>query len=175
MAKDYCLTVEVKSSHIAGGVGFMVAFTLPSGYAAPADHPEFETWRDGVRAAVMRTGDQVFHHDAYTRKLAIANLMHELADLNRGFDLQVGGTPGTPAVQIHSTNPFDSQIEADFTGEDGAFRVIEKNPAHVPSATVAHNGKTGLIEAGRKNFPFDKPPAEAPRKQAASAKRPAHK
>lgn len=167
MAKSYCLTIEIKSEQIAGGLGYMIAFRLPDDKITPEETPGFATWRDAVRQAVMALGDQAFHPDPYTKKLAIANLMHDLDDINRHHAIQIGFCADAPAVQIHSTNPFDNQIDIDFTDEDGHFRVDERNPALAPTAHVAEQGKTGIIEAGRKNFPFNKPP-EDPRPSSAA-------
>lgn len=167
MAKSYCLTIEVQSAHIEGGVGYMVAFMLPDKTQNPADYPEFADWSKEVRRAVIGTGDEAFNPDPYSRKLALANLMHELDDINRRYNIRIGYIDDVPAVQIHSTNPFDTQIEADFSDEEGNFHVIETNPAVAPSAHVHENGKTGIIEAGRKTFPFDKPPAACPKKPEA--------
>lgn len=166
MTTAHCLTVEVQSAPTdAGdaapysGVGYMITFALPANMHGdgPAEHPSFFAWSQAVRKAVMAAGDLPFHPDSYTRKLALANLMHDLADINRHFPLRIGGEGATPAVQIYSTDPAACQFELDFTDEDGDFTVIERNPAHGPSAAVHEQGRVGLIPPGRKTFPFDKP------------------
>lgn len=168
MTTAHCLTVEVQNSHptldgvlpVSGsGLGYMVTFTLPANMDGedPAAHPSFDAWAAAVRAAVLAAGDLPFHHDSYTRKVALANLMHDLADINRAFPLRIGHQDGTPAVQIHATDPLACQIELDFSDEDGDFTIVERNPAHGPSAVVPEQGRMGLIPAGRKVFPFDKP------------------
>lgn len=166
MSTAHCLTVEVKGqTNAATGVGYMIAFSLPANlrHSDPASHPSFTAWSVAVRDIIMATGDLPFHTDPYTRKTALANLMHDLAELNRRYPLRIGvDTGGVPAVQIHSTNPLDRQIELDFTGEDGTFSVIERNPQVTTTAEVREQGRIGLMAAARKVFPFDKPPADAP-------------
>jgi hypothetical protein len=156
MGKTYCLTVEVKSEMIENGIGYMVAFGLPEGVDDPAKLSDFTAWMDSVKNAVLRAGDQVFDPDLYTKKLAIAELMNELSQLNERFSPRIGGQAGVPAVQIQSTNPFDNQIEIDFTGEDGQFSVTERGMQDLQRAKVEDNGKTGLIDGARRDFPFTK-------------------
>lgn len=181
MPTAHCLTVEVQSDVLTApavnsGVGYMVTFTLPANMdnQPPQDHPSFEAWSDAVRRMVLAAGDLPFHADAYTRKLAMATLMHDLCELNRQFPLRIGGIDGTPAVQIHSTDPLARQIELDFTDEDGDFAITEKNPRLAPNAVVREQGRIGLVPAGRKAFPFDKPPIEKPA-PAAKPRKPRHK
>jgi hypothetical protein len=173
MPTAHCLTIEVKSDTAAGpgGAGYMVAFTLPANMtdADPQAHPSFEAWSAAVRAAVIAAGDMPFHADTYTRKVAMATLMHDLAELNRRFPLRIGGIEGVPAVQIHSTDPLARQIEIDFTDEDGDFSLTERNPQLAPNAEVREQGRLGLMPAARKAFPFDKP--DVPKKPAAKAPR----
>lgn len=168
MTTAHCLTVEVQSAPPApdaaasapySGVGYMITFVLPANMQGhdPASHPSFRSWTAAVRTAVLAAGDLPFHPDSYTRKLALANLMNDLAEINSRFPLRIGGEGATPAVQIYSTDPAACQFELDFSEDDGDFTVIERNPAHGPSAEVREQGRVGLIPAGRKIFPFDKP------------------
>ncbi len=164
MPLAHCLTVEVQSDLVAGdavqsGIGYMITFALPANMqdAEPQAHPSFDAWSRAVRDVVLAAGDLPFHADLYTRKVAMATLMHDLAELNRQFPLRIGGTDQAPAVQIHATDPKAPQIELDFTDEDGDFTVIEKNPSLAPNAEVRTPGRLGLMPAGRKAFPFDKP------------------
>lgn len=176
MSTAHCLTVEVKGqTNPNTGVGYMIAFSLPANMANsnPADHPSFARWSDEVRKIIIATGDLPFHPDGYTRKMALANLMHDLAELNRSFPLRIGAAKGgVPAVQIHATDPLARQIELDFTDEDGAFSVVERNPQICPTAEVREQGRIGLMAAARKAFPFDKPSSDAPRPTKARAPKP---
>jgi hypothetical protein len=167
MAKPWCLTVEVKSDTIENGIGYMIAFSLPDGTSAPEKLPDFTLWAEQVKAAVLRAGDQVFDSDPYTKKLAIAELMNELSDLNGRFSARIGGFPGVPAVQIQSTNPYDNQIEIDFSRTEGEFHVVERGLHDLQRAKVEENGKTGLVEGARRHFPFTKAPTVAPKKPVA--------
>lgn len=164
MPTAHCLTVEVQSDigtspGVPCGVGYMVTFSLPANMDTypPQDHPSFAGWSEAVRRLVLAAADLPFHADAYTRKTAMATLMHDLAELNHQFPLRIGGINGTPAVQIQSTDPLARQIELDFTDDDGDFAITEKNPRLAPTAVVAEQGRLGLVPAGRKAFPFDKP------------------
>lgn len=163
MSTAHCLTVEVKGqTNPNTGAGYMIAFSLPANLRGsdPAVHPCFAAWSTAVRDLIVATSDLPFHPDAYTRKTALANLMHDLAELNRRFPLRIGISTGdVPAVQIHSTNPLARQIELNFTDEDGAFSIVERNPQTTPTAEVREQGRIGLMAAARKAFPFDKPGA----------------
>ena len=166
MSTAHCLTVEVKGqSTPAVGVGYMITFTLPANMrdTNPESHPRFAEWAAAVRTAVLDSADLPFHGDTFTRKMALANLMHDLAEINRAFPLRIGGSNGVPAVQIHSTDPQARQIELDFRDEDGDFSVIERNPQVSPVAEVREQGRIGLMAAARKAFPFDKPAATPPK------------
>lgn len=176
----HCLTVEVKStpvqtgaepSAVHAGTGYMITFTLPANMAGqdPRQHPSFDRWAAAVRDAVIAAGDP-FTGDNYTRKLALAHLMHELAELNRRFPIRIGGQGEVPAVQVHSTNALAPQIELDFTDEDGDFTVVERNPTAGPSAEVREQGRIGLVAAARKVFPFDKPATPPPANHNAAKK-----
>lgn len=176
MSTAHCLTVEVKGqTSPQTGVGYMIAFSLPANMrnTNPAEHPSFAAWSEAVRDLIVATGDLPFHPDNYTRKTALADLMHDLADLNRRFPLRIGVDTGeVPAVQIHSTDPLARQIELNFTDEDGAFSVVERNPQVCPTAEVREQGRIGLMAAARKAFPFDKPSSDAPKRKAAAPKPP---
>ncbi len=176
MSTAHCLTVEVKGqSNPDTGVGYMIAFSLPANMRGtdPAQHPSFAAWSAAVRDLIMATGDLPFHPDTYTRKTALADLMHDLAELNRRYPLRIGVDTGdVPAVQIHSTDPLARQIELNFTDEDGAFSVVERNPQICPTAEVREQGRIGLMAAARKAFPFDKPSSDAPRPTKARAPKP---
>lgn len=176
MSTAHCLTVEVKGqTNPQTGVGYMIAFSLPANMADsdPASHPSFVRWSEEVRKIIIATGDLPFHPDGYTRKTALANLMHDLAELNRQFPLRIGTAANdVPAVQIHSTDPMARQIELDFTDEDGAFSVVERNPQICPTAEVREQGRIGLMTAARKAFPFDKPDAQAPKRKSTRAPKP---
>jgi len=166
MTKTYCLTIEVGSDTIANGLGYMVAFSLPSDNIAPADHPQFSEWASQVRDAVLRAGDQVFSSDPYTKKVAIAELMNELADLNNDYDLQVKGSAAVPDVQIQSTNPYDPRIDISFTSGDGDFTVTERGLADLARRKISGHGQTGLVEGSKSHFPFSQQqPALPPRKR----------
>lgn len=164
MAKSYCLTVEVKSETIENGLGYMIAFSLPDDRLQPGELHDFSAWCDEVKAAVLRAGDQVFDPDPYTKKLAIAALMNDFADLNEQFSIRIGGPPGEPTVQIQSTNPYDNQIDIAFTGSDGEFRVSEHGLHDLQRSKVDENGKTGLVEGTPHHFPFTKTPPVLPKK-----------
>ncbi len=161
MPTAHCLTVEVQGHTTPQtGVGYMIAFSLPANMqdAAPDEHPCFDDWSKAVRDVVLAVGDLPFHPDAYTRKTALANLMHELADINRRYPLRITAShDGVPAVQIHSTDPAARQIELDFNDDDGDFSVVERHPQICPTAEVREQGRIGLTAAARKAFPFDKP------------------
>lgn len=156
MAKSYCLTVEVTSDHVKGGLGYMIAFCIPSHISTPADMPEFSVWKEDVKSIVLQTGDQCLHSDPYTKKLAIAGMMHDLAELNKKYDIQIGFLPHVPAVQIHSANIFDNTLEVEFTDHAGHYVVIEKGIEDLQRATITEHGKTGLTDAARRHFPFKK-------------------
>ncbi len=162
MAKAYCLTVQIKSAHIENGLGYMIAFRLPPGAGTPDNHPEFALWADEVRESVLRAADLPFSADPYTKKLAISQLMHDLDDLNAKYDIRIGGLAGMPAVQIHSTNPYDNEIDIDFTDTEGSFSVLEKSLHDHARNRVSDHGKTGLIEGNSKHFPFEKETRPAP-------------
>jgi hypothetical protein len=167
MAKSYCLTIEVKSETIENGLGYMIGFSLPDERLQPAQAAGFEDWSERVKAAVLRAGDQVFDPDPYTRKLALAELMNELTQLNDSYSIRIGGLGDVPAVQIQSTNPYDKQIEVEFTGSDGEFAVTERSLQDLQRARVEENGRTGLLEGAPRHFPFTKAvPAAIPRKPA---------
>lgn len=147
MTKAYYLTIEVKSEHLESGLGYMVAFSLPDGVASPIDMPEFERWQAEVRKAVLTAGDQCLHDDSYIKKLALAALMQDLAELNKRYDIQIGFMPDAPAVQIFSTNPYDNTIEIDFIDHEGQHKINE-------------------TDITRKHFPFQKKiAAPAPKNQ----------
>lgn len=172
MTGHYCLTVEIESKAIAGGLGYMVAFTLPDGKLQPAQMAEFSNWHDDVKNAVLRAGDQVFATDAYTRKLAIAELMNELSALNGAYPIHIGGAKGLPAVQIQSSNPHDARIDIDFSAKEGHFIVKERAQTRPAPASlrIGGHGQTGLIEAARE-FPFHQDaPKPAPQKKHAPRK-----
>lgn len=156
MTRSFCLTVEVKSAQIENGLGYMVAFRLPKGVDNPDESAEFKAWAAAVQEAVLRAGDLPFNHDPYTKKVAISELMHELAEINKAFGICIGGTEGMPAVQIHSTNPFDNEIDIDLTDADGAFRVTERTLHDRQRAQVVDHGRTGVLSGNRKDFPFEK-------------------
>lgn len=154
--KSYCLTVEVASENIKSGLGYMVAFRLPEGVSAPAALPEFGRWQEEVRTIVLRAGDLCFYPDAYTKKLAIAEMVHDLSLLNDKYAIQITAFPRVPTVQIHSTNPFDPIIEISFAGAGDHYKVFEKDFCDLHRPAVSGHGKTGLTEAARKHFPFKK-------------------
>jgi hypothetical protein len=165
MAKSFCLTVEVKSETIENGLGYMIAFSLPDDKLQPAQMGDFPAWSERVKTAVLRAGDQVFDPDPYTRKLALAELMNELTHLNDTYSIRIGGHSDVPAVQIQSTNPYDKEIEIEFTGSDGEFSVTERSWQDLQRSKVEENGKTGLVEGTRRHFPFTKvAPAGLPRR-----------
>jgi len=165
MAKLYCLTVEVESKAIKNGLGYMIAFTLPDDGKTPMQTKEFVDWADKVREAVLRAGDQVYDPDPYTKKLAIAELMNDLSELNNSHGIQIVGGKDLPAVQIQSTNPYDSRIEIDFTGKDGHFNVVEKSLADLERRAIAAHGHTDVVDGSRRHFPFtQKPPVPPARK-----------
>jgi len=173
MAKIYCLTVEVESKAIKNGLGYMIAFTLPDDSKTPLQTKEFTDWADKVRAAVLRAGDQIYDPDPYTKKLAIAELMNELSDLNATHGIQIVGGKDLPAVQIQSTNPYDNRVEIDFTGKDGHFNVVEKSLADLERRAIAAHGHTDVVEGTRRHFPFTQqkpnlpvPPAKKPKPPA---------
>ncbi|MDE1151512.1 MAG: hypothetical protein PW788_03150 [Micavibrio sp.] len=168
MTKSYCLTVEVGSETIENGLGYLVAFTLADDSKTPDQTPGFARWADQVRDAVLRAGDQVFDPDPYTKKLAIAELMNDLAALNGKSAVKVGGIKGVPAVQIQSTNPYDPRIEADFTSADGQFNVVEKTLSDLARRKISGHGQTGIAEGARAHFPFVQQPAIVPRKPQAN-------
>lgn len=126
MANIYCLSVAVASDFVENGLECKVAFCLPPGSNSPSDMPEFLAWQEDVKTAILNMGDQCLHPDAYTKKLALAELMHDLAAINKCYGIQIIGTPQIPTVQIISTNPFDNMIEIRFSGFDGAYKVAEK-------------------------------------------------
>jgi hypothetical protein len=158
MPTQYCLTIDVKSKAIEDGLGYMVAFTLQDDGLKPADVRDYANWQEDVKNAVLRTGDQVFASDPYTRKLAIAHLMNELAALNGAYGLHIGGDKNIPAVQVQSSNPFDPRIDIDFTDEDGHFAVREHSPpphgsAPAPAGQITAHGHVSLT-APTRDFPF---------------------
>ena len=158
MAKAYCLTIEVKSPHIENGLGYMVTFVSPDG-KDPRQSPDFPAWSQRIAKAAMDAGDAPFNPDPYTKKLAIAGLMHELDHINKDFALQIGFVANTAAVAIHSSNPADRRVFIDFSDRDGNFTVQEKDIAGMPAGSIGGHGKIGLIEAGADRFPFEKPAA----------------
>lgn len=163
MSKTWCLTVEVESKAITNGLGYMIAFTLPEDAETPAASPQFAEWSQKVRDAVVRAGDQVFDPDPYTKKLAIAELMHTLADLNTAYDIKVvDGADPVPAVQIQSSNPYDNRIEIDFTDKDGHFAVNEKGLADLERRVIAAHGHIDVVDGARRHFPFRQKPLIAP-------------
>lgn len=167
MTKSYCLTVDVKSDHIANGLGYMIGFRLPADNMEPSQMAEFPRWSEEVRRAVLEAGDLPFNPDPYTKKLAIADLMQALDDINRKYNIQIGFVKDVPAVQIHSSNPYDNQIDIDFSGTSGKFRVTETSLADRERARVVEHGRTGIVDADKGRFPFEKsPPSAAPRKIA---------
>ena len=172
MAKTYCLTVEVGSEAIQNGLGYMIGFNMPNDQA-PLDSPQFPTWSAEVRDAVLRAGDQVFDPDPYTKKLAIAELMNNLHDLNTRYGIQVTGDAKVPAVQIQSTNPYDPRIDVNFNGADGDFQVIERSLADLARRKISGHGQTGFVEGARAHFPFtQQQPPVPPRKPRATGPRP---
>lgn len=164
MSKSYCLTIDVKSAHIENGLGYMIGFSLPAGNLEPAQMAEFDIWSEEVKAAVLKAGDLPFNPDPYTKKLAIAELMHSLNDINRRYNIQIGFARDVPAVQIHSANPYDSQIDIDYTDREGHFRVVETRLADKERSRVHEHGKTAIVDSAKSRFPFDKtPPSAAPK------------
>lgn len=158
MTKAYCLTVEVESKHIENGLGYLVAFALPDDKFEPAQMTEYPEWAEKVKQAVLRAGDQVYNPDPYTKKLAIAELMNEFEELNAAYSIQITGSPDLPALQIQSTNPYDSRLEIDFTGKEGEFTVVEKGLSDLERRTISSHGKTGLVDGARRHFPFTQNP-----------------
>ncbi|HYD17167.1 MAG TPA: hypothetical protein VEF76_01645 [Patescibacteria group bacterium] len=160
MTKTYCLTIEVESKTITNGLGYMVAFNLPDDDEKILRQKGFQAWADQVKDAVLSAGDAVYDCDPYTKKLAIAELMNELADLNAASPIQIAGDAEVPAVQIQSSNPYDNRIEIDFTDADGHYSVIEKGLADLERRTITAHGATGLVDGTRRHFPFtQQPPA----------------
>ena len=165
MTRSYCLTVDVKSDHIENGLGYMIGFRLPADNMVPSQMAEFTKWSDEIKSAVLTAGDLPFNPDPYTKKVAIAELMHTLDDINRRYNIQVGLLKDIPAVQIHSSNPYDNQISVDFTDTDGHFRITDVTLADKERARVNEHGKTAVIDTDKSRFPFEKfPPSTAPRK-----------
>lgn len=164
MTKSYCLTVEVESKAIRNGLGYMVAFSLPGDGLEPAQMAEYPEWVAKVKNAVIHAGDQVYSPDPYTKKLAIAELMNELACLNEQYAIKIAGTADLPAVQIQSTNPYDSRLEIDFSGKDGEFTVVEKTLSDLERRTITAHGLTGLVDGARRHFPFSQSPPVIPPK-----------
>ncbi len=165
MAQSYCLTIDVKSDHIENGLGYMIGFRLPAGNMTPLEMAEFPKWSAEVRSAVLTAADLPFSSDPYTKKIAIAELMHAIDDINRRYNIQIGLLKDVPAVQIHSSNPYDNQINIDFTDLSGQFRVTEVSLADKERARVNEHGRTGVIDTDKTRFPFEKsPPNQAPRK-----------
>lgn len=162
MAKTYCLTVEVESKTIKNGLGYMIAFSIPDDGVTPEQTKDFTSWSDKVREAVLRAGDQVYDPDPYTKKLAIAELMNDLAALNATHGIQITGAGDLPAVQIQSTNPYDSRLEIDFTGKDGHFNVVEKSLADLERRAIAAHGHTSVVDGARRHFPFTQQPPVPP-------------
>lgn len=172
MAKPVFLTIDVKSEHIENGLGYMVGFTLPEGtFATPAQTPGFDEWSQKVRDAVTRTGDQPFNPDPYTKKLALAELMDEFERLNGLFPVfQIGRLEDAPALQIHSSNPFDKKISVDFSDKEGHISITETPSALLPKARIDEPGRIGLTENPEKGFPFKKSPPSFPTPPAARAR-----
>lgn len=161
--KSYCLTVQVQSEHIENGLGYMIAFQLQDDRLNPDQDPEFAVWSERIRQAVLRTGDQPFDPDTYTRKVAIAELMHELDAINRSSGIQIVSGGLIPAVRIRSTNPYDKKINIDFTSDEGTFCVTEYGLEDQARSRVREHGKTGVVAAGTERFPFEQdPPSRRP-------------
>ncbi|MBI1214904.1 MAG: hypothetical protein GC185_03680 [Alphaproteobacteria bacterium] len=171
MTTRYCLTVEVESEAIENGLGYMIGFTLPAGAQTPQQAAGFDDWRRDVTHAVLRAGDKLFDADPYAAKLAVAELMNELAALNACHAIQIGGGDGLPAVQVRSSNYYDPRIDIDFTGKDGHFTVRKRTKAHygpAPDLKITAHGHTGCIPAAR-DFPFTQesvPEKPAPKRHA---------
>lgn len=162
MTKIYCLTVEVESKAIKNGLGYMIAFTVPDEKLTPAQTKDFAEWSDKVKQAVLRAGDQVYDPDPYTKKLAIAELMHDLSALNDSYPIKITGWGDLPAVQVQSTNPYDNRLEMDFTGKDGRFNVVEKGLADLERRAIAAHGNVDVVDGSRRHFPFRQNPPVAP-------------
>lgn len=157
MSNSFCLTVDIESTHIGTGLSYKVEFQLPTQGLFPAQIAEFPQWAEEVRDAVLSAGDLPFSPDSYTRKLAIAELMHALDDINNRYDIQIGQEKDIPAVQIQSGNPHSRKIDINFSGNDGLFHVTETCLAEKDRAPAREHGKTGIIDNGNARMPF-KPP-----------------
>lgn len=170
MAKTYCLAIDVKSPHIDGGLGYMLSFRTPDSKISPEQTPGFDAWAKAVRAAVIDAGDQPFNPDAYTRKVAIAELMYEIEKINSAHGFKIESTGNRPAVEVHSSNPHDKRVQINFAGEDGQFDVIEKRSAQYIAGTITEEGRITVMDANEASYPFTpvvsggrEPPVAKPR------------
>lgn len=170
MAKTYCLAIDVKSPHIDGGLGYLLSFRTPDAKISPEQTPGFDAWAKAVRSAVQDAGDQPFNPDAYTRKVAIAELMYEIEKINSAYAFKIEGTADRPAVEVQSSNPHDKRVQINFAGEDGHFEVVEKRSAQYIAGAIAEDGRITVLDGDTVSYPFTpvvsggrEPPVAKPR------------
>lgn len=155
MAKTYCLAIEVKSEHIEGGLGYLIAFQNTQNNPQPPEQsPDFGAWSQKMRDVVRDAGDAPFNPDPYTRKVAIAELMYEIEKANAAFSFKIEGNAAIPAVQVQSTNPHDKRIWINFADEDGQIEVVEKKSLQLVPCKISEDGKISVIDGKTRAFPF---------------------
>lgn len=162
---SFRLAVELTSQDITNGLGYFVTFSLPSGALPPdADFekdPAFSDWKNDVLDVVTRAGDLPFSGDDWTRKVAIAQMMNELAELNDRHIFQIGFKNNVPAVEIHSSNPHDPRLALDFTDRDGGFTLEHHKAARGGFGRIRENGRHFVTDVNNFDFPFEAAPETA--------------
>lgn len=152
---SYCLAIEVDSTQKTAGLGYMLAFRVPDERPLPHDAmQQFKNWMNDVKEAVLNAGDRPFDSDAYTRKVALAELMYDIEKINAAYGFKIGSFDGKPAVSIHSTDPADRRISVNFGAEDGQIDVREEASQRRQPARITSHGKTYLLDTGAAQFPF---------------------
>jgi hypothetical protein len=156
MAKQFCLGIEVESEYIEGGLGYMLNVRTPDGFdGAPQTHPQFSHWVAELTAAVREAGDEPYNPDSYTKRVAIAELMHDIHRINQKYGFTVESDDSMPAVQIQSSNPYDFRIDIGFSEQAGRFRVQERVAEdRNADLQIVKDGNIHVLSAETREFPF---------------------
>jgi hypothetical protein len=157
--RSFRLAIDVDSAEIDNGLGYMIAFSVPkdcfdAGVCFETT-PEFALWRKAVIEAVTQSADQPFSPDNWTRKVAIAELMNELARLNDSHVFQIGHITNVAAVEIHSSNPDDPRLQLDFIGREGACNTQARHDVPKSFGKIGSNGRAVITNLDSLAFPFE--------------------
>lgn len=152
------LNVEVEGSGATEGVGF--AFTFESPDFDFTGTPEFNTWRDEVKALAIDIGDAMFDKDIAVSSRAVQRLVREVAAINAKYAHDIADTGDVPAIQIDSIG--GKRLEIHFTPQDadkGVYRSRRDDYVPTERKEVVMSGSHCVSNAFHRKFPFMYTPA----------------